>query len=72
MEKQIKLFTHIIRLLKVDSVAVPFLETPRGLLSLKLVKDKKTFELFLDSVPLDMKDENNQALHARITEYLSE
>ena len=61
-----KLLNNIARLLKADTVSLPIVNTNRGVLEARLYKGKKDIELTLDSVPLDMKDENNQELHARI------
>ena len=61
-----KLLTNIARLLKADTVSLSIVNTSRGVLEMRMYKGKKDMELTLDSVPLDMKDENNQELHARI------
>lgn len=73
IESQLKLAKHIFRLLKVNEIAFPICRTNKGNLTIVFNEKKEDFDLFLDSVPLSVKnsleDENNIELKKMIEKY---
>lgn len=70
LEQRTKLAAHIFRLLKVTDIVFPIGRTNKGNLSLQFSKDKETFEVILDAVPLSMNEYDNRELKSILTKYL--
>lgn len=74
IEQQKKLNAHIFRLLKVTEIVIPIGRTNKGNLGLKFTQNDDDFEIFLDAVPLSVKDmladDNNIELKKILTKYL--
>lgn len=73
MKNQIKLSKNIFRLLKVNEIIYPIGRTNKGNLGIKFNESSDDFEIFLDAVPLSIKDwdkdENNIELKKLIEKY---
>jgi len=68
-----KLAKHIFRLLKVNEIVFPIGRTNKGNLGLKFTESSEDFEIYLDAVPLPVKDtlndENNIDLKKMLEKY---
>ena len=71
---QKKLAQHIFRLLKVDEIVIPIGRTNNGNLGIRFSANNADFEIYLDAVPLSMKDmlndDNNIELKKMLEKYL--
>ncbi len=65
-EKQQKKMEHLMRLLKVNQLALPVFSTPLGPLEVRFTKDSIDFEVLLDAVPIDMEQDRNKELKERL------
>lgn len=69
-----KLAKHIFRLLKVSDVIIPIGRTNKGNFGLRFSENNDDFEMYLDAVPLSIKnsleDENNIELKKMIEKYM--
>lgn len=73
MKNQIRLNKNIFRLLKVNEIIYPIGRTNKGNLGIKFNESSDDFEIYLDAVPLSIKDwdkdENNIELKKLIEKY---
>lgn len=76
IQNQKKFANHVFRLLKVSEIVVPIGRTNKGNLGVKFTSGNEDFEVYLDAVPLPIKDalndDNNIELKKVIEKYLFE